>query len=250
MNKELRIKELEIRWLVGEKYKGVRTTSAERDIKRLAAGEHIAYVIGYVEFLGVHIDLSFRPLIPRPETEYWAGRVIEELSQKGKLRCLDVFAGSGCIGVSLLKHLTDVSVDFADIESKCVSQIKRNLTLNEIQEGRGRVIQSDMLMAVSGTYDCIVANPPYCVRERIKPEVLSQEPRVALLGGGDGMKYIRRLIRDAPRYLNPGGMLYLEFDSNQKNSIEDFVKISQFVSKEFFRDQYGRWRWARLVTSS
>ena len=100
----------EIRWLLEEKYHGQLTPPAKRDIARLQKGEHVDYVIGFVEFAGCRIDLSQRPLIPRSETEHWVHKAIAELRQESHDRkktdatpisCLDIFAGSGCIGVVL-----------------------------------------------------------------------------------------------------------------------------------------------------
>ena len=68
----------EIRWLLEEKHGGKRTEAAEKDIARLEKGEHIDYVIGWVEFLGCKIDLSQKPLIPRPETEYWTEKFLQD----------------------------------------------------------------------------------------------------------------------------------------------------------------------------
>jgi len=91
-------------WLLNEKYGGKKTPQYEADLDRLASGEPLAYVINNMPFLGCSIDLSSRPLIPRAETEFWVGEVVEKLKKEsGPITCIDIFAGSGCIGVSLLK---------------------------------------------------------------------------------------------------------------------------------------------------
>src|SRR5579872_6774723 len=97
----------EIDWLLREKYGGQRTAAAERDIGRLRRGEHISYVIGWAPFLACHIDLAARPLIPRPETEYWNSEAIKMIKARrvAELRALDLFCGSGCIGAAVLKNV-------------------------------------------------------------------------------------------------------------------------------------------------
>ena len=119
----------EVSWLVQEKYQGKETLEAKKDIERLKKGEHIDYVIGFVDFLGCRIDLFQKPLIPRPETEFWVQKAIRELyaDARKEITCLDVFAGSGCIGVAILKHIKSTSVDFAEKDTQLLSQIEINI---------------------------------------------------------------------------------------------------------------------------
>ena len=224
----------ETQWLLKEKHGGIKTPEFFNDTKRLAKGEHIDYVIGFVEFLGCHIDLSFGPLIPRPETEYWVEKVISELRQKFHdrrkgvvIHCLDLFAGSGCVGIAVLKHIPWVHVDFAEQDKMFLQQIRLNLKKNKMSRMHFRVIQSDIFSEISGKYDYIFANPPYVAESRktsVQPSVLKHEPKQALFAGKDGLKYIRRFLKEAKNYLNKKGKIYMEFDSLQKQEIEKLLK--------------------------
>ena len=103
----------QIERLLKEKYEGAETCGFRTDQERLKNGEPFEYVLGYTDFLGAKIDLSLRPMIPRPETAFWVERAINELKAKtGSLRLADTFSGAGNVGVALLKHLPNAIVDF------------------------------------------------------------------------------------------------------------------------------------------
>ena len=108
-------------FLLNEKYAGVRTPEYEKDLARLAGGEPVDYVIGWKPFLDCKIFLDSHPLIPRAETEYWVEQAITEIQESKKAgagtRHLDLFAGSGAIGIAVLKHLPQVGVDFGEIDA-------------------------------------------------------------------------------------------------------------------------------------
>ena len=102
------------------------------------------------------IDLSKKPLIPREETEGWVALVIEEIkkniSQK-KINCLDLFSGSGCIGVAVLKNIEKANCDFGEIDNDFLEQIKINLDLNLIKPERYNIINSDVFSSITKKYD-------------------------------------------------------------------------------------------------
>ena len=75
------------------------------------------YKRGFKNFLGIKIDLSKRPLIPRPETEYWVQWFINQ-DHKEKMKCLDLFSGSGCVGVAVLKNIQDSICHFGEIDDE------------------------------------------------------------------------------------------------------------------------------------
>ena len=108
------------------KYSGIATESFLDDCTRLEKGEPYEYVLGCTDFLGAHIDLSGRPMIPRPETAFWVKRAIEELRDKEKtqltpFRFAEVFAGGGAIGIALARHFPTASIVISEIDPKLKS---------------------------------------------------------------------------------------------------------------------------------
>ena len=246
--------EREIGWLLKEKYGSQMSEVAEADIARIKRGEPVAYVIGFVDFLGCKIDLSRRPLIPRAETEFWVERAINEIeNSKAKyIKYLDIFAGSGCIGISILKKFREATVDFVDRESAAIEQIKINCELNTIDSSRYQIIQSDIFENVEGSYDYILANPPYIAESKksdVQGSVLVYEPHRALFGGVEGLDCIERFLDQARKHLNKNGKIYLEFGSNQKEDIEKILRDMSFGNVEFYQDQFKKWRYLRISTS-
>lgn len=238
----------EEQWVLKEKYLGQPNKNFYKDVERLKAGEPVDYVIGFTEFLNCKIDLSKKPLIPRVETEYWVEKVIEEIRncKTKNIKCLDIFSGSGCIAVAVLANTRAILCDVADSEADCIKQIKINLKINNIDKKRYKVIQSDIFKNVKVMYDFIFANPPYIPKTRknkLDKSVINFEPSKALFGGEDGLFYIRKFLKDAKKYLNKEGKIYIEFDCTQKKEIEKLIKKYKYSNYKFNKDQYNKWRW-------
>jgi release factor glutamine methyltransferase len=243
----------EAHWLLSEKYGGKECPEYRADIARLKSGEPLAYIIGWTDFLGCKIDLSKHPLIPRPETEFWTERVIKETSlftsDNSSLRILDLFAGSGCIGVALLKHLPQVMVDFGERDEELYEQIQMNIIKNEIDPNRARIITSDVFSDIPERYDIIVANPPYIdplKKSTVQESVLAHEPDSALFADDGGLAFIKELIDEAPQHLNAGSTTYIEFGEKQKAAVEKLSSGNTWTTR-FWKDQYDKWRVIKLT---
>ncbi|MCX6724045.1 MAG: peptide chain release factor N(5)-glutamine methyltransferase [Candidatus Staskawiczbacteria bacterium] len=262
----------EINWLLKEKYFGKPNKNFYKDIERLKAGEPLDYVIGFIEFLNCKIDLSKKPLIPRKETEFWVEKAIEEIGRvfcdrkKHGFSVLDIFAGSGCIGLAILRDFRkrlpagmQAKVFFAEKNHKAIEQIKINCSLNKIKPARYKIIRSNIFSNVEGKYDFIFANPPYIPkknRNKLQVSVLNFEPKLALFGGSDGLFYIRKFLKNARNHLNLNGIIFMEFDGStgspqvppQKKKIEGLIKKYRYSNYEFHKDQYNKWRWISIET--
>jgi release factor glutamine methyltransferase len=239
----------EEQWLFEEKYGGEKTEGFFTDCERLKAGEPLAYVIGHIPFLNTVIHLDSRPLIPRAETEFWVQKAIDAIGQGRALtNCmLDLCAGSGCIGVALLKEFPHAIVDFEEMDTRHHPTILRNIHENKINEKHTRIFGGYLFENVSNQYDFIFANPPYIDprKNRADQSVKKFEPQLALYGGKDGMELIETIIRSAPNFLKPKGTLYIEHEPEQSKAVLRLAKSSGF-NAQTFTDQYGLLRYTRL----
>ncbi len=232
--------EKELQWLLREKYHGKESDAYLRDKARVLAGEPIDYIIGWKDFLGSRILLQHHPLIPRVETEYWVDRLISTITPIPPSRILDLFSGSGAIGVALARSFPKASLVCADINTSALEQIKENLAHNSVT---AEVVRSDVFEQISGTFDLIVANPPYIPHgsKDLHQNVKRYEPHDALFAKEEGMEFIRQLLEDGKRYLSPRGILAIEYDDPQKSFVEALGKEHGW-DMEFLKDQFGLWR--------
>lgn len=235
----------EHKWLLQEKYNGVASEEFEADVKRLEGGEPFAYVIGETPFLGCTIDLSYKPLIPRFETEHWLERAIYyiqgERGREAALSMLDIFSGSGCIGIALLHQFPQSHIDFAEREPDLIDQIKRNIKINNLQQRDHTVYLSDVFESIPNKqYDHIFANPPYLSSNRlenIQQSVLRHEPRTALFAEDNGLAYIKQTIRDGIDHLTEGGVLWIEIEPHHQENITALCTQNS-LHVTYMKDQY------------
>jgi release factor glutamine methyltransferase len=211
-----------------------------------------------VNFLNCKIDVSRKVFIPRPETEFWVEKTIKEIkkiknsSSAGlSLRILDIFAGSGCIGIAVLKACPELcqKVDFRDIDKKAIEAIKINIEKNNIPKAKYRIIKSNLFECLeSEKYNIIFANPPYVALNRIAEvdkEVLKKEPKIALFAGPEGMTIIEKFLEEVKKHLKQNGVVYLEFDPLQKEKIKKILEEERFQFS-FRRDQFQKYRWVKI----
>ncbi len=256
----MKIFKQEKKWLLKEKYglenindlKGGKSEAFSADCQRLKKGEPLAFVIGFVEFLNCKIDLEFKPLIPRPETEFWVDEFIKNELKLGRNlakpnsapQILDIFAGSGCIGISILKNnkvLPHCLVDFAEINTNFIKQIKKNIKLNNLKHKNFKIFQSDIFKNIpkNRKYDYILANPPYIPKNKIiESSVFDFEDYNSLFAKDNGLYFIKKTILNGLEKLKNNGKIYIEFDENSKTEIETFLKSKKIENYQFKKDQF------------
>lgn len=231
--------------LIRDKYDGDAAADISEDLTRLAAGEPLAYVIGWVPFLGLRISLDSHPLIPRPETEWWTEELVTHLRTRfgdHPFTFLDLCAGSGAIGLAVLAAFPRARVSFGEIKPEHAELILENLRANGLDESRADIRASDLFAAFeSERFDIIASNPPYIPESRtLDPSVTEHEPAEALYAGSDGLALIRTIAAEAPLHINAGGELWMECDI--ANIEESVTLLEDHGAKDaaIRTDQYGR----------
>ncbi|MEK7147665.1 MAG: HemK family protein methyltransferase [Patescibacteria group bacterium] len=205
-----------------------------------------AYAIGSIPFIHTQIYLDSHPLIPRTETEYWVNEVIKEINDKNILhpRILDLCAGSGCIGIAIMKELEDATVDFVEIEEKHHDTIRKNILENKLDNSKARIFGGSLFEKISDKYDFILSNPPYinpALKYRVEESVIDHEPEQALFGGKDGLEIIKEILSKAEFYLKPDGSLYIEHEPEQAEIISE---SPMYLNS--FKDQFGVTRFSQF----
>ncbi|HEX8946873.1 MAG TPA: HemK/PrmC family methyltransferase [Candidatus Paceibacterota bacterium] len=238
-------------WLLRDKYEGVESEAYEQDLQRLAAGEPLGYVIGWVPFLGLAISLASHPLIPRAETEWWVERLIEELRARygdKPFTFLDLCAGSGAIGCAILAALPNARVSFGELDPAHAPTIRANVGRATSHIKRADIRIGDLFEPFAGErFDCIAANPPYIPEARMLPrEVAAYEPREALYAGADGLAVTRRIAEGLPSHLAQGGCARIEVDAIHASAAQELFARAGFAA-DIRTDQYGR---PRLIVAN
>jgi len=189
-------------------------------VKRRAAGEPVAYLVGHKEFYSLKFKVTPATLIPRPETEHLVVAAIEACKQfQEPVRIIDVGTGSGCIAVTLAKHL----------EMKNVIAAYEGDLLAALPEG-------------SNPVHLIVSNPPYigrCEIDTVEATVKDFEPESALFAGETGTEIIDRLVTQAEQMLLPGGCLMFEASPAVMDQCQEIVNRSALEFVEIINDYAG-----------
>jgi release factor glutamine methyltransferase len=251
-------------WLLNEKYKGHLSKDFLSDCERLRQGEPLGYVIGNVPFLDCDIFLDSKPLIPRPETEFWTDQLIQYIIRdylpycnNQTLRILDLCTGSGAIGIAVAKAIPAAEIIFSDIDCRHTPTIKKNirhnLGHNALAQPKYSIVTGNLFEHITGTFEFIVTNPPYIDSKAhtVETSVTDYEPHIALFGGTDGIQIIKEIISQSAKFLTPSvnsqlpSQLWIEHEPFQVNDINTLAS-HYHMSHTNHHDQYSTYRYTIL----
>ena len=215
-------------------------------VKRRAAGEPVAYLVGHKEFYSLKFKVTPATLIPRPETEHLVVAAIEACKQfQQPVRNIDVGTGSGCIAVTLAKQLEMENVIAAtDISLEALAVARENAQTHQV-DSKMRLYEGDLLAALpagSKPVHLIVSNPPYIGHgeiDTVEATVKDFEPESALFAGPTGTEIISRLVPQAEEMLLPGGCLMFEASPAVMDQCQTIVNDSALEFVEIINDYAG-----------
>ena len=233
-------------------------------LQRLKNHEPIQYILGETEFYGLPFKVTPDTLIPRPETEElveWIVSDSQEIQgsrfkvQEAPLKphtshltphtFLDIGTGTGCIAISLAKHIKEAKVSAIDISAAALKVAKENASLNDVNV---TFLQADILKAkaLPQHYEVIVSNPPY-VRElekkMMQANVLQHEPETALFVSNEApLLFYRAIAKLAKTNLTPCGALYFEINEYLSEEMQTMLAHEGFTEIELKKDIFGKYR--------
>ena len=219
------------------------------DFRRLVAERKkrrpLAYLLGKVSFWNEVLEVDAGCLIPRPETELLVERFVEEsgFRKTDSFTFLDLGSGSGAIGIALLRCFPKARATFSDVAPEALRTTEKNAARYGLLD-RVEIVGSNLFEKFRGTgrkWEAILSNPPYLARAdwgTVEPEIMF-EPRVALDGGKDGLDFYRRITKEAPYYLVPGGRLAFEVGIHRSAKIRAELLENRFNNIRIFKDYAG-----------
>ena len=217
-------------------------------VKDLLKNKPLQYIIGETEFCDLKFKVNESTLIPRPETSELVTKIVngQQTTDNRQISILDIGTGSGCIAISLAKHIAGSKVYALDISEKALEVAKGNAISNNVDI---TFIHDDILSLRNNIYtkfDIIVSNPPY-VRELEKAEmrdnVLNWEPHTALfVSDNDPLIFYRTILEFAKTHLNENGEVWFEINEYLGKEMTELCKAMGFSDVEIHKDFRGKER--------
>jgi release factor glutamine methyltransferase len=214
-------------------------TSFAQLAARRAAGEPMAYILGYREFWSLPLHVSVDVLVPRPETELLVERALALLPADAA-DIADLGTGSGAIALALASERPAWRLTATDRSAPALTVAADNAT--RLGLGRVQFACGDWFSPLGGSrYAMIVSNPPYIADDdpALQDLALQHEPRIALSSGAEGLDALRTIIVGAADHLLPHGWLVLEHGAEQANAVASLLVSQGFTHVRCHADLAG-----------
>jgi release factor glutamine methyltransferase len=210
-------------------------------------GNHVPlqHLVGSTSFCGCPIIVSPSVLVPRPETETLAEEAWKFLNVLGReSRFLDMGTGSGCLPIAIATHAKAARGVGIDVSEDALAIARENVTKNNLSH-RVELRLGDIFSPLEDKFDLVVSNPPYIPTgeiDSLQPEVRDHDPRGALDGGEDGLKFFRAIATNAP-----APRVMVEFGDGQATAVREIFAAAGWSEIEIVRDLSRR---ERVLTAS
>lgn len=219
----------------------------ENILARMRKNEPIQYIRGVADFYGMRFCVAPGVLIPRPETAELVELILRENPDAATL--LDIGTGSGCVAISLSRHLPEAKVTAWDVSGDALAIALRN---NELLGTSVAFEQRDVLTYEGGdTFDVIVSNPPYVTeaeKSDMDANVLDWEPELALfVPDDDPLRFYRRIALLGKTLLASGGKLYFEINRAYGGATACMLEEMGYRHIRVLKDLFGN---DRIVTAN
>lgn len=218
-------------------------------VVRRARGEPVQYVVGSQDFYGRTFKADRRALIPRPETELVAERVLRQFPKDALVRFADVGCGCGTLGLTLAAERPNARVVLTDVSAEAVQLARENAVLLGLAP-RVELRVGDLATPLGDDlFDAVVANLPYVPdgeKQTLPLHIREHEPHLALFGGPDGLDLYRRFVPAIARHLKPGGLVVLEHGSEHGDLAPALFDAASWQTPKVEADLSGldRFTWA------
>ena len=217
-------------------------------IKQRSKGYPFQYLMNEKEFMGLDFYIEEGVLVPRPDTEILVEYVIDYINEKYKdknIKVLDLGIGSGAISLSIANRFPSIlvyGVDIDDTPIKVSNINKKRFNLSNVEFLKGDMFEPIEKIGMKKGFRIIASNPPYIPKdeiEKLQDEVKIYEPRLALDGGDDGLRFYREITSKSREYLVENGLLIYEIGFNQGNDVKSILIREGFKDIKILKDLQG-----------
>ncbi len=200
--------------------------------------EPISKIINKKYFWKSEFFVNSSVLDPRPETELIIEEVLKNIRNKNEnFNILDIGTGSGCLAISLAQELKNSNITAIDVSKKAIKVAEKNINIHKLND-RIKLKLSDF-KNIKSKFDIIISNPPYInynQYEKLQPEVRKYEPKIALIGGEDGLEFYRLFAKKIEKNMNKNSIFICEIGHCQLEACKKIFSKSNLILKNVTKD--------------